>query len=332
MLFTASDYYTQGKLLSYALFDLLTDGLDIGDEIITFKNGNEYTLKEIYEKLLLSLDIGYRSFMGELTDDDTNHALYDISMELYANPVLLPSNSGLYGIKLSKGSSVGISNVKIQDLQLNTLEIPGADFTNCLDDADSEILKDPFGKVVDLRNMVGDIENAVAIELGDIVSGRPGDIVHINTGFIYEGNPISDAYIALSLYRGEYGQTQGANKAFYGWVLDNYEDGVSYDGLPSCVSFTCNNNINDNQNEGIIGIDLNEISDVKLENVVIKRLFNKSPLSAYVCGNYTADTKGSDTKGMILYLIFVFFRRVSMLSINLQQFLNCNSLLFQGLL
>ena len=40
----------------YALFDLLTDGLGIGEEI-TFKNGIEYTLIEIYENLLLSLDV-----------------------------------------------------------------------------------------------------------------------------------------------------------------------------------------------------------------------------------------------------------------------------------
>ena len=36
--------------------------------------------------------------------------------------------------------------------------------------------------------MVGDIENAVAIELGDIVSDGP-EMLYINAGFVYEGNP-----------------------------------------------------------------------------------------------------------------------------------------------
>eukprot|EP00486_Rosalina_sp_Unknown_P016007 CAMPEP_0201596220 /NCGR_PEP_ID=MMETSP0190_2-20130828/192975_1 /ASSEMBLY_ACC=CAM_ASM_000263 /TAXON_ID=37353 /ORGANISM="Rosalina sp." /LENGTH=514 /DNA_ID=CAMNT_0048056489 /DNA_START=810 /DNA_END=2354 /DNA_ORIENTATION=- len=246
-----------------------------------------------------NIHIGYRSFMGESTNEDINNLLYDISIELYANPVKLPSNAGLYGIRLSQGSNVQISNTKIQDLQLNNLEVPGLDFANCLRNEESAILKDSFGTVIDVRSMVGNVDNAVAIELGDIISGGSREIVTSNTGLIYSGNPISDAFVALSLYRQEYGQQQGGNRAFHGWVLDNY-DGISYDGLPSCVSFTCNTDINDNQNEGIIGMDIDELTDVTIENIVIKRLFNKSPLSSYVCGNYTAATKGSDTKGIVI--------------------------------
>ena len=294
--------------MSYALFDLLIEDASFVEEVIVFSNGREYTLGEIYTNLLLSLDIGYRSFMGELTAQDTNNILYDISIELYSNPVQLPSNSGLYGMKLSQGSNVQISNTKIQDLQLNTLEIPATSFVNCIEDEQSdEILKDPFGKVVDVRGMLGSVENAVAIELGDIAYNpalssnsdiiyNPPRIVQENTGFIYVGNPVSDAYIALSKYRQQFGQTQ-TNRAFYGWALNGYDD-ISYDGLPSCVSFSCNNDINDDENRGIIGIDMEQLTAVTIENIVIKRLFNKSPLSSYACGNYTAATKGSDTKGM----------------------------------
>ena len=309
---SASGYYTDGQLISYALLDLLIDNSTISDfdTIIEFENGREQTIGEIYENLMLSLDIGFRSFTGNLTQNDLDNVLYEESIKLYSNPLELPSNAGLYGLDLNNIQKVEIRNVKIQDLTLNTLEIPGIDFGVCSNDDNNNnnnniegesVVTGPFGKIFDIRTMVGGVDNAVIIDIGDIISGGPGDIIQINSGLLYEGNPVSDALILLGLYREEYGQQQGLNNALFSWVLSDY-DGLSYDGLPSCVSFICNGDIDGNTNEGIIGVNGNNIKNMTIENVIIKRLINKSPLSSYVCGNYSSNTKGSDTKGMSLFI------------------------------
>ena len=76
-------------------------------EVVTFNGGRELTVREIYDNLILSLDIGFRYALGLTTDDDRNDPLYDISIDLFANPSMLPDGSALYGIVLhSRGVAI----------------------------------------------------------------------------------------------------------------------------------------------------------------------------------------------------------------------------------
>eukprot|EP00484_Ammonia_sp_Unknown_P010497 CAMPEP_0197077746 /NCGR_PEP_ID=MMETSP1384-20130603/212770_1 /TAXON_ID=29189 /ORGANISM="Ammonia sp." /LENGTH=726 /DNA_ID=CAMNT_0042516611 /DNA_START=1 /DNA_END=2181 /DNA_ORIENTATION=- len=293
-----SPYYQQGRLVLRALSDFIDDNKEIENETVTFSNGETDTLLQIHKNLQTSLDIAYRSFFDESTTADLNHYLYDSFIDLYSNPLQLPSMSGLYGIVLDgESDNVTISDVKVQDLTLNTLEVPAAMFDcNAYGGEDGEedaspVLTGPAGKTLDLRKTFGDVGKALVIELGDFEYNN----AELNP-LKYQGNPVSDAIIALAYFQDE---IDSAHHTFYQWALEEYED-LHFETLPPCVSFVCNMDIDGVENEGIIGIKMNGIGQVKMENVVIKRLINKSPLSSYSCANYTTDIKGSDTKGVLI--------------------------------
>eukprot|EP00486_Rosalina_sp_Unknown_P005728 CAMPEP_0201570686 /NCGR_PEP_ID=MMETSP0190_2-20130828/13032_1 /ASSEMBLY_ACC=CAM_ASM_000263 /TAXON_ID=37353 /ORGANISM="Rosalina sp." /LENGTH=755 /DNA_ID=CAMNT_0047994467 /DNA_START=15 /DNA_END=2282 /DNA_ORIENTATION=+ len=288
-----SGTYANARFLSYALYKLLNE---IGDnslnETIIFQGERTLTIQQIYDNLILSMDIAYRYFFNMNDESDKNEALYLQSIELYSNPVGLPDGSSLYGIVTFSGTNMKMSNIKIQDLKLNVNEVPASYFDECMSyesyTNDYSVLKGAFGNIMDLRRMVGGWNNGEIIDLGD-------DITHLQ----YVGNPLSDAQIALSIFGNE-----GQNDAFLKWALNEY-NGESYQGLPQCVGWVCNRDNMFNQNEGIMGLKIESINNVEIENIVIKRLTNKSPLPSYAFLNYTKRDDihhglGTDTKGIYI--------------------------------
>eukprot|EP01083_Nonionella_stella_P067950 180063_1 len=303
-------YYSNGKFLSYALQKLIDilehPSTEPVDTTIIFAGGRSKDIKEIYNDLITSLNIAYRYFIDENTIEDTSNELYDISIDLYSNPLEIPDGASIFGISFNgaHGENVEMSNIKISDIKLNVNEIPAPYFDQCIDPQTNirQILKGPFGDVMDLRRMVGEFRDGQVIDLGD-------DITQLG----YVGNPLSDAQIALGLFGEAYGVgygIQGQNDVFLKWALDEYE-GESFSTLPSCTSFTCNGDIMFHTAKGIMGVRIDNIDDVRIENIMIKKLLNKSPLASYACGNYSGphdggspDTRekeggmGTDVKGI----------------------------------
>ena len=264
-------------------------GDDSSTKQITFQGNRTLTIQEIYDNLIKSLDIAYRSFFDSNSNEDKDDILYQEAIELFTNPSELPDGSALYGMVLHIGQNVQMSNIKIQDLRSNTNEVPAAYFDSCQSnysqDDGYKVIKGPFGDVMDLRRMVGNWNNAQIIDLGD-------DYTELE----YVGNALSDAQIALGLFGSEgdtlYG-SQGQNDEFLKWALNEYNN-ESYNGLPSCVSFVCNGDIMFHINKGIIGLRVDLIENVEIENIVIKRLINKSPLASYACSNYSGPHDGGN--------------------------------------
>jgi len=144
--------------------------------------------------------------------------------------------------------------------------------------------------------MVGHWHNAQVIDLGDDI-----------TTLSYFGNTLSDAQIALGLFGDEYKfGIEGQSEEFLKWALSE-SNGISYNGLPENVQFICDRDIMYHPNNGVIGLRMDFVEDAFIENVVIKRLINKSPLSSYACSDSSRHGMGTDTKGISISASNVIF-------------------------
>eukprot|EP01084_Bolivina_argentea_P201044 343704_1 len=198
-----SGYYSNAKFLSFALIKLARaiakTGVNPETKTITFSGNRELTLTHIYQNLLDSMDIAFRYFINETTDEDINNNLYDIAIDLFSNPSGFPDGASLYGLvmhshnvavlgfgnfknELDDGEDVLLENVYIHDLIHGLNEIPAAYFDKCDNTQQMTPIKGPFGDVMDLRKMVG-IDNKGVIDEGG--NGY--------TQLLYIGNPLSDA-------------------------------------------------------------------------------------------------------------------------------------------
>ncbi len=101
-LYIACGYYSNGKFLSYALQKLMDilehPTTEPVDTTIIFAGCRSKDIKEIYNDLITSLNIAYRYFIDENTIEDTSNELYDISIDLYSNPLEIPDGASIFGI------------------------------------------------------------------------------------------------------------------------------------------------------------------------------------------------------------------------------------------
>ncbi len=119
------------------------------------------------------MDIAFRYFLGASTPEDESSDLYEIAIDLFANPSGLPDGASLYGLvmhshnvavlgfgnfknELDDGEDVILDNVYIHDLEMSLNEIPAAYLDKC-DARNTEqmtAIKGPLGDVMDLRYII----------------------------------------------------------------------------------------------------------------------------------------------------------------------------------
>ena len=74
---------------------------------VRFKGDRKRTVQQIYDRLRQSLDIAYRHTLGLSTKYDRRNPLFDISIDMFANPFNVPDGSAIYGMVFnSKGMAV----------------------------------------------------------------------------------------------------------------------------------------------------------------------------------------------------------------------------------
>eukprot|EP01083_Nonionella_stella_P235151 827155_1 len=285
-------YYSNARFLALALRLLLKE-IDAHNKPIPFipfaylKPGDSISLRTVYEHLIECMDLAFRFAVGQSTDYDQKHPLFAHAIDLFINEEGLPDGSALYGIVLHShnvavggfgqhlneeghGENVAIENVNIHDLKLKVLEVPAMYFDKCSDAQTSDItvLKGPFGDVMDLRKMVKK-EHAAMIDEYDV---HQQDLSRLE----YDGNVLSDAQIALYLYRyylfdyTNFAFTSSINDHFLKWAVRNPYH-YQYNGIPSCIGFICNGDIMFHTNKD-----------------------NVSPLASCACFNYSGPHDGGN--------------------------------------
>jgi len=250
--------------------------------------------------------IAFRHFVGASSDADRASPLYFQAIDVFYNPSELPDGSSLYGMIFNSenaavlgfgdsdndagdGETVIIQNVNIHNLRQNANEVPAIYFDKCDDPSSGAktIIKGPFGDVLDVRKMAGS-------RAADIIDGG-GDFTTLR----YQGNVLSDAQVALSLFGPQHSLDFGTVQShhFLMWALSEY-NGQHYNTLPQCTMFMCNGDIMLHTNKGLIGARFDNIEDVQIDRLSISHLSNESPISSYACGSYEGPHDGGSRGGV----------------------------------
>jgi hypothetical protein len=286
--------------------------LEDGDRTLHFDDREDpVTLAEIENNLVDQMDLFLYHSIGVLNEEDLKEDIDSYSswmqaMDLFANDrKMLPDGASQYGIVLHSqgeatkafGAGEGFStdaileDVTIHDLQINTREFVGYHPT----DNPTDYVTGPYGDAIDMITAVYDIEN-------DDMTNSIGD-------FQYQGNALLDAQIAIGKY-GK-GSQRGATTVmdpdgeFIDWALN---------GTPLNGELSCNQDAMRHLNKGIIGLRIEEVNNVDLNNVEISYINNWGKKGTYICGSYTGpDTgghedqqkwtgyQGSDSRGISIY-------------------------------
>lgn len=125
----------------------------------------------------------------------------------------------------------------------------------------------PFGEVMDVTKMIPD-------DQVELITGYDGtqDLSDLD----YIGNPLSDAQIALYLNDGDdnynYAKASFISTYFLQWAVGRMK-------FPSeCVTFVRNRDNMNQVNKGIVGVRMDGIDDVMINNITIENLENKAEI------------------------------------------------------
>eukprot|EP01083_Nonionella_stella_P170654 581272_1 len=299
-------YYSNARFLLLALRRLLhemeANQLEIPSISFSYlADDAALTLDEIHNNLVNAMDLMLRHTIDQtlITESERQSALFQQSLDLFKNHHLMPDGSALYGIVLNsfnvavngfgdsdnngmrKGQNIIIENVVIEDLKLRVNQVNAMYFDSC-EDSDAQsvtVLKGPFGDVLDIKKMIHPDVVHLIDEYGANSNGFALNRVK------YIGNPLSDAQIALFLYKdyitngNDYGFGSYLSSYFIDWALD---ETVS---LPTCVALKCDSDIMLHTNKGIVGLRMDGIENAQIRNIDITHLENTSPFVWYSCGN-----------------------------------------------
>lgn len=304
-----SGYYSNARFLLLALRRLIeeyesTEGVAPST---TFDGNRTMTLRDIEEDLAHSMDLVFGVLTGSISESAASFdELYEAANDLFLNHEGgLPDGSAVYGVVLNShsvavggfgaslneevehGQNATISNVHVHDLSLRVNEVPALYFDRCGDgDNDSMTAnKGPFGDVFDLRKAVS-FDEAILIEEHGVDSSSL-------SGIVYEGNPLSDAQIALSMH-GRVG-VDGVDSYSFGTAiaveLEEWAQGLA--PFPThCADFVCNGDVMFHQNKGLIAVRMDGIEDAVLSDLTIAHLENHTPLVSFACGSYSGAHDG----------------------------------------
>jgi hypothetical protein len=305
----SNGFYSQARFSLVPLIKLVEAD---PDREIQFDDRSEpTTVAEIQDNLIDQMDLFLFHSLGILDEEDLKEDIDSYSswmqaMDLFGNDrKMLPDGASQYGIVLHshgeavKGFGAGagfstnaiIEDVTIHDLQINTREFVGYLPT----DDPTNYVTGTYGDAIDMLTAVYDMPNE--------------DMTNRLDELEYQGNALLDAQVALGVYG--VGSMRGKtlimdpDGEFIDWALN---------GAHLSGELSCNQDAMRHLNKGIIGLRIEEVNNVDLNNVEISYINNWGKKGTYVCGEYTGPEtgghedqqkwtgyQGSDSRGISVY-------------------------------
>ena len=277
---------------------------------VTFYGDRTLTLEQIQQNLIKTLDLNFAVFSGlkkerellrDISEDDRE--LYRKGKKIFVNEKGLPDGSVIQGIVLNSfargaqgfgsslnteeahGADVIMKNVKIKGLRLSVDEWPALYFKQCagLTEEEEAELNDngtwieqeqlgTIGSVFYLPEVIG--------PYGDELVERHGKDPSSLESIEYLGNPFADAQIANAIH-GDPLTKLGTT--MFSPLLD-WAQGLR--SFPSeCVDFLCGDAMF-HHNKGVVGLRMDGIEGVYIEDLTVSDLSNESPPLSDACRSY----------------------------------------------
>ena len=260
---------------------------EIGDdeEPIKFYGRDRPTsMREITGEIQQQLDMAFAYVVHgkKYSPENSSPAVYESyksMLKLFINEDGIPNGGAQYGIFLNTfGASVFtynlytgfystnaiLNNVRIHDMSHEMQE-----YVRIFRPHSGDIIINPFNAPLNAEELFVDIT----------------DKNNEHGGFMYKGNIVLDAYIAMNYYSDNWDYLQMQllmNNFLTTWAIGDDTSTVT----KNTVNFGCNSDVMIHSGKGINGLRLDGVQNVQIKDLSIYNLYDSTPIGSELCGEY----------------------------------------------
>ena len=307
--------------------DMIEQGIDIPTDeryFVQFANHDEpQSISDIADELELQMSHALEYAMNRVADKYSDNdymnpstletiedeSRWQSAKQAFVHESGLPSASSITGMFLNfHGASVfayaaytthpstdgTLNNIYIHDIYHDMYESMRLTFAG----QSGQIFPSPWNSDIPVEHMIGG--QSAALEFRNALDDALEDDTNEDyKDFEYVGSALSDAYLYLSSIdiKNEFSYLGFMEVTFIDFENDNeirsdLIDWVNGNGVPRTDwVFSCNQDIMGHSGKGLLGLRLDGVDTVEINDIKIENLYEKSAMGSYACGEYFGFSK-----------------------------------------